>query len=188
AFADPDPHPGYWSSSSGQVVKSGFGLCWRSGDWVPANATEECDAHLMEQAEAPAPAPAPPAYEAPEVSHERPAAGTVIFTIEDVNFAFDKSELRPQATDTLQRAVRKLEEGSDLNVALEGHTDSVGSDAYNQKLSERRARAVYDYLVANGIAMSRLQTVGRGEDQPIATNATPEGRARNRRVELVVTD
>ncbi len=85
-----------------------------------------------------------------------------------------------------------MQERPEINVMIEGHTDSKGTEAYNQKLSERRARAVYNYFVDKGINRSRMQTVGYGETRPIASNTNPngsdnpEGRAINRRAELKV--
>ena len=73
---------------------------------------------------------------------------------------------------------------SNLTRVISGHTDSIGTDAYNQKLSERRAAAVKDYLVSKGIASSKITTIGKGETQPVATNKTKEGRQKNRRVDI----
>jgi OOP family OmpA-OmpF porin len=126
----------------------------------------------------PAPAPAPRAAPAPAPSRER-------IVLRGVNFDFDKSNIRPDAAVILDEAVRILSEDS-AAVAIEGHTDAIGTDAYNQGLSERRAASVKKYLVEHGIAASRLSTVGYGESRPISSNETREGRALNRRVELNV--
>jgi OOP family OmpA-OmpF porin len=88
----------------------------------------------------------------------------------------------------LDEAVRILGTGGGSAVAIEGHTDWIGTDAYNQGLSERRANAVMNYLVDHGVAASRLSTTGYGESRPIASNQTREGRALNRRVELLVQE
>src|SRR5690606_27618360 len=108
------------------------------------------------------------------------------------NFDFDKSTLRPDAIAILDEAIEILKRYPDLRVEVAGHTDAIGTDAYNQGLSERRARAVYDYLTANGIDASRLVGPnGYGESRPIAPNTNPdgsdnpEGRAQNRRTELI---
>lgn len=108
-----------------------------------------------------------------------------------VNFDFDKATLRPDAVATLEQAVDILSNHPQMRVQVAGHTDSVGTDAYNQSLSDRRARAVYDYLTGHGIDASRLSgPTGYGESRPIAPNTNddgsdnPEGRARNRRTEL----
>ena len=101
-----------------------------------------------------------------------------------VNFDFDKATIRPDAKSVLDEAVRTLAEEPNVLVSVEGHTDSVGSDAYNEKLSERRADAVADYLAGAGVARRRLSTVGLGESKPVASNETEDGRAQNRRVEF----
>lgn len=100
-------------------------------------------------------------------------------------FEFDKSVLTAGARDTLQRAVALLKEHMDANVEIQGHTDSRGSDTYNQALSERRAMSVKDYLVSQGISASRITTQGFGESKPAATNDTAAGRAINRRVVII---
>ncbi len=117
----------------------------------------------------------------------------VSIDLKGVNFDFDKSTLRPDAVAILNEAVEILKRYPDLRVEVAGHTDSKGTDAYNQKLSERRAQAVYDYLTSNGVDAGRLVgPVGYGESRPIAPNTNedgsdnPEGRARNRRTELNV--
>jgi OmpA-OmpF porin, OOP family len=110
-----------------------------------------------------------------------------------VNFDFDKATLRPDAVMILNEAIEILKKYPELRVEVAGHTDSIGTDQYNQRLSERRARAVYDYLGANGIGANRLAGPnGYGESRPIAPNTNPdgsdnpEGRAKNRRTELNV--
>ncbi|HET6397829.1 MAG TPA: OmpA family protein [Pseudoxanthomonas sp.] len=117
----------------------------------------------------------------------------VSIDLKGVNFDFDKSNLRPDAVAILSEAVEILKRYPDLRVEVAGHTDAKGTDAYNQALSERRARAVYDYLTSNGIDASRLVGPnGYGESRPIAPNTNPdgsdnpEGRAKNRRTELNV--
>ena len=117
----------------------------------------------------------------------------VTIDLRGVNFDFDKYNLRPDAIATLDGAVEVLKKYPALRVEVAGDTDSIGSDAYNQKLSERRARAVYDYLVKNGVDAGRLiGPIGYGKTRPIAPNTNPdgsdnpEGRAQNRRTELNV--
>jgi len=117
----------------------------------------------------------------------------VSIDLKGVNFDFDKATLRPDAVAILAEASEILKRYPDLRVEVAGHTDSKGTDAYNQKLSERRATAVYDYLTQNGVAASRLVgPIGYGESRPIAPNTNadgsdnPEGRAKNRRTELNV--
>lgn len=111
-----------------------------------------------------------------------------VIELRGVHFDFDKSTLRPEAKVILNEAAALLEQHERVVVEVAGHTDSVGTDQYNQGLSERRANAVRDYLVEKGIRASRLTAVGYGESRPVATNDTAEGRQENRRVELVVLD
>lgn len=134
-------------------------------------------------APAPAPKPAPPPPPPPPPA---PEAGTRITSLEGTNFDFDKATLRPEAGAKLDHAAAVMTEHSSIRVNVEGHTDSVGSDSYNQSLSERRANAVVDYLVGKGIDASRLSPTGYGESRPAASNDTAEGRAQNRRVDLIV--
>jgi OOP family OmpA-OmpF porin len=113
-------------------------------------------------------------------------AQAIVIDLRGVNFAFDKSNLTPESTAILDQAVDVLNRYPALRVEVAGHTDWVGSDEYNQGLSERRAKTVYDYLTSKGIAADRLVGPnGYGESKPIDTNETSEGRARNRRTELV---
>ena len=129
---------------------------------------------------APAPAPAPAAVVAPVATTEK-----VTFAA-DAFFDFDKSVLKPEGKAKLDDLVSKMG-GINLEVIIAvGHTDSVGSDAYNQKLSVRRSEAVKAYLVGKGVEKNRVYTEGKGEKQPVADNKTSEGRAKNRRVEIEV--
>ena len=105
-----------------------------------------------------------------------------------VNFAFDSAALSAQAKKTLdEKAVPLLNENPAVRVRIVGHTDSIGTDRYNQGLSERRARSVADYLASRGIARARMVTEGRGEREPVAPNSVAAGRAANRRVEMYAT-
>ena len=104
----------------------------------------------------------------------------------DAFFDFDKSVLKPEGKAKLDDLVGKVQ-GINLEVIIAvGHTDSVGSDAYNQRLSVRRSDAVKTYLVSKGVEKNRVYTEGKGEKQPVADNKTTEGRAKNRRVEIEV--
>jgi outer membrane protein OmpA-like peptidoglycan-associated protein len=141
-----------------------------------------CKALQAEEEEAPPPAPAP----APR-AEPGPAPMAEKIVLRGVNFDFDKSNIRPDAAVILDEAVRILS-GSSSPVSIEGHTDWIGTDAYNQGLSERRANAVQAYLIEHGVDASRLSTSGYGESRPIASNDTREGRALNRRVELHVQE
>lgn len=103
-----------------------------------------------------------------------------------ITFATDSSTIQAQYRPTLDKVASVLDRYNQTYVDVYGHTDSRGSDAYNQSLSERRARAVADYLVMRGVESARLETLGYGETQPVATNDTEEGRAQNRRVEIKI--
>lgn len=110
----------------------------------------------------------------------------VVIDLEGVHFAFDKATLTPDSRATLDAAVKILKDHRQLQVEVAGHTDAIGTESYNMDLSKRRARVVYEYLIDNGISADRLQTNGYGESKPIASNDTEEGRAQNRRTELVI--
>jgi outer membrane protein OmpA-like peptidoglycan-associated protein len=117
----------------------------------------------------------------------REGEGIVILFKEKVLFGFDRSDLTSGATANLDKLVNVLQKYPDTDIEIIGHTDSKGTDAYNQDLSERRATTVAAYLRGKGIKDSRLTTKGMGESDPIATNDTDEGRTLNRRVEFVIT-
>lgn len=102
----------------------------------------------------------------------------------DVLFAFNQSELTPAAQSKLDSLMPKLQSADVVSVKVIGHTDNVGSDSYNQALSERRASSVAAYLLSQGLAPNKLTSEGKGQSQPVADNETEEGRAKNRRVEL----
>ena len=127
----------------------------------------------------PKPPPPPPPPE-PEPAPEPPAR----IVLRGVNFAFDSAGIKPVEAVVLDQAAEILKQNPNVRVRVEGHTDSTGPAEYNQGLSERRAESVKSFLVAQGVAAERLDTVGLGEDDPIADNATREGRALNRRVQL----
>jgi len=182
------PKSGYVQDGRGVIARDPFGLCWRTGYWTPADAVPGCDAPLVkEAAPAPAPAPAPVVAPAPAPKPVAPAP-----TSEKVTFAasalfdFDKAVLKPEGKKQLDDMAAKLKEINLEVVVAVGHTDSVGTDAYNQKLSIRRAEAVKAYLVTKGIEANRVYTEGKGKKQPVADNKTAEGRAKNRRVEIEV--
>ncbi len=117
----------------------------------------------------------------------REGEGIVIKFKEQVLFAFNSSDLGGSAQTNLNKLVDVLNRYPDTNIAVIGHTDSKGTDAYNQSLSERRANAVINYLRSRNVASSRLSAKGMGESDPIASNDTDDGRAQNRRVEFVIT-
>ena len=175
-----------WRSSDGTPVRNGTNeLCWRNNFWTPATGVQGCDG---------VPVPAAPA--APVVAPAAPApvvAPVVVApTTEKVSFAadaffdFDKAVLKPEGKAKLDDLAEKVK-GLNLEVIIAvGHTDSKGTDAYNQKLSVRRSEAVKTYLTDKGIEANRVYTEGKGESQPVADNKSDEGRAKNRRVEIEV--
>jgi OmpA-OmpF porin, OOP family len=137
----------------------------------------------------PPPAPKPRAPEPekpkPEPEKPKPVAEKVTFAA-DVLFDFDKAVIKPEGKSKLDDISNKAK-GVNLEVVIAiGHADSVGSDAYNQRLSVRRAESVKAYLVSKGIEANRVYTEGKGEKQPVADNKTADGRAKNRRVEIEV--
>jgi outer membrane protein OmpA-like peptidoglycan-associated protein len=108
----------------------------------------------------------------------------VPIVLEGITFAFNKSDITPESDKVLMGALKTLEVHSDITVEISGYTDNVGSDAYNQKLSERRANAVKAWLVAKGISADRITAVGFGEANPRVSNDTEENRRLNRRIEF----
>jgi OmpA-OmpF porin, OOP family len=112
----------------------------------------------------------------------------VVVTLGDVLFDTGQATLKPGAELAMNRLATFLSASPQTRVLIEGHTDSVGSEEYNEVLSERRARAVATQLISRGISADQLQTAGRGKGYPVASNATPEGRQQNRRVEIVFSD
>jgi OOP family OmpA-OmpF porin len=183
-----------WRASDGTPWKNGTNeYCWRDSGWTPATAYPGCDGAAkpppppppppapVAAPPPPPPAPAPP----PPPPPPAPTSEKVTFAA-DAFFDFDKAVLKPEARAKLDDLVSKTS-GINLEVIIAvGHTDSVGSDAYNQKLSVRRAEAIKAYLVSKGIEKNRVYTEGKGEKQPVADNRTSEGRAKNRRVEIEV--
>ncbi|MFS2033788.1 outer membrane protein OmpA [Polaromonas sp. CT11-55] len=177
-----------WKNGNNELVwKNGTNeLCWRDANWTPATAAPGCDGAI-----APAMAPAAPAAAAPAAAPAAaapaaPPAATKVTYAADAFFDFNKSVIKPEGKAKLDDLVGKIKDINLEVIIAVGHTDSVGSDAYNQKLSVRRSEAVKAYLVSKGIEKNRVYTEGKGEKQPVADNKTAEGRAKNRRVEIEV--
>ena len=120
-----------------------------------------------------------------DVALKNIAVGSKII-LKNIFFDFDKATLRPESTNELERLTKLLNDVPTLKIEISGHTDSKGADAYNKTLSNNRAKAVVDYLIGKGIAADRLTSIGYGEEQPIATNDTEEGRQLNRRTEFKI--
>lgn len=177
-----------WRSASGDVWKNSTGQCWRSASWTPATAAPGCDGAIAAPAPAApvaakaAPAPAPAAAPAPAPA----AAASKVTYAADAFFDFGKSVLKSEGKAKLDDLVSKVKSISLEVVIAVGHTDAVGSDAFNQRLSVARSEAVKAYLVSKGIDKNRIYTEGKGETSPVADNKTKEGRAKNRRVEIEV--
>ena len=188
-----------WVNGSGNLPwKNGTNeLCWRNGSWTPATALADCDGAIKPMAApAPAPAPAPAAAPAPAPvaapvapppppPPPAPVSEKVTFAA-DAFFDVAKWNLKPEGKAKLDDLVSKMG-GINLEVIIAvGHTDSDGSDAYNQKLSVQRSESVKAFLVSKGIEKNRVYTEGKGEKQPVADNKTKEGKQKNRRVEIEV--
>lgn len=180
--------------ASGTPVKNSTNLCWRNANWTPATAHPECDGAIKAAPVVAAPAPAPVAAPTPA-----PAAPRATATVEaprplttkttyaaDTFFEFDRAVIRPEGKAKLDALALQIGQITLEVVIAVGHTDSVGTEAYNQKLGDRRARAVKAYLVSKGVDKRRVYVESRGESQPVADNRTREGRAKNRRVEIEV--
>ena len=173
SMAQAKDDPGHWYNPYGIVWKNSTGLCWRSSSWTPANASAECDPELMAKVEAPAPIPAAepaPALAVAPAPAPAPAPKTQIrkitFSAEEL-FDFDKAVLRPAGKTALDNLAREMNGVNYDTVLATGHTDRVGTNRYNQKLSERRAGAVKAYLISKGIPDNRITSAGMGETQPV---------------------
>lgn len=180
-----------WRSGDNQLVwKNGTNEhCWRDANWTPATAAPECDGTIAAATPivnnvAPAIVPAP-AMQAPQSDNTPSLANKVTFAA-DAFFDFDKSVLKPEGKNQLDKLLGDIQGLSLEVIVAAGHTDSVGSNAYNQKLSVRRAESVKAYLVSKGVKNERVFTEGKGETTPVADNKTAAGRAQNRRVEIEV--
>ena len=184
---------GYWTQGGGPVWKNTVNQCWRAGYWTPAMAIAECDPDLMPKPAAKPmvtpPPPVKPAMKPAAKPAAKPKPKPVVEKVTlaaDVLFDFDKAVLKTEGKNKLDDLAGKVK-AINLEVVIAiGHTDSIGSDAYNQKLSVRRAESVKAYLVSKRVEPNRIYTEGKGEKQPVASNKTKDGRQKNRRVEIEV--
>ncbi len=154
---------------------------WRSAKkYIPAADELVRDTKRLVKRKCP---PKPVAPPPPPPTEEKPT-----FILEGITFDFDKATIRSTSEPTLQEAGKVMERFTSVKVRIEGHTDSIGSEDYNQGLSERRAQSVKAYLEQNfKIDPGRIEAVGVGESKPIADNKSDEGRAQNRRIQFVIT-
>ena len=190
---------GYLTDSAGDVVKTSAGECWRISDGL-APPVEACGDVI---------AVAEPAVDPCSLDSDGDGVGDcedkcpntragakvdsqgceimddLVLHVTADHFDFDKSELKPAMMDLLDEVMAKVEASpGDEHLMIVGHTDSIGTDAYNQGLSERRARSAADYLIQKGFPQDKISISGMGESEPVADNSTKQGRAENRRVEI----
>lgn len=159
-----------WQNPFGNVWKNGTNeLCWRNNFWTPATGIAGCDG-------------VPVAADTPVVA---PTSSKVVLNA-DTFFDFDKSTIKPEGRQILDQVASQVDTLNLETLIAVGHTDSIGTEQYNQGLSERRANSVKDYLVSKGIPADRVYAEGKGELSPVASNKTREGRAQNRRVEIEI--
>ncbi len=179
-LAQDTKNQGYLVDTYGNNIttSSNSGLCWRDSDWTPARSVEPCDPSNKPMAAAPVPAPMVAAVAAaepmPQPAPAVPLLQKIAFSA-DALFAFDKSELKPEGKAMLDDLVRQLNGATYGVISATGHTDRFGSSAYNQKLSERRADAVKEYLVNHDILASRINAEGKGETQPVTKSGDCTG-------------
>ncbi len=169
AFAQNPDGKAYLHDSEHDVVKSGTGLCWQSGFGPPPAPSAACDPNYVASVAPPAAAPAPAAPEqvaALTPPTPRPVAEKLTLDA-DTLFDFDKAVLRPAGREALDTFVGKLRDISPDTIMTIGYADRIGSERYNQRLSERRAVAVKTYMVSMGVDAARIYTEGKGETQPV---------------------
>ena len=199
ASADDNSNSGaYLTDSAGNTVRGGAGECWRAGIWTPALANlVGCDGVMAKALPITSPAEAPEELAtSPTETDAVPEQAIVSTGTQDASekisfdtetlFDFDKTTLKNEGKQRLDLLAARLMDGVVQVVVALGHTDSMGTQAYNQQLSEKRARAVADYLSNKGIPNEKIFTEGRGGSQPIASNSSEAGRAMNRRVDIEV--
>lgn len=174
---------GYWLDGSGNVVQSAItGQCWHSGAWTPALAKEPCDPEINKVALLLLPAAQAAFAIAPVVAAPTPSLTTAKAPLvklqisADALFGFDKHTLNREGETLLDKLVLQIKSADAYQIILVGHTDRIGSPAYNQKLSERRAGSVRDYLTTQGILASRMTASGKGESDPLTRAGDCKGK------------
>jgi len=194
ALAQDAKNQGYLLDTRDAIVKAvNAGVCVRTSDWTPARAVAECDPDLVKKPAPPppAPTPAPPAPPPPAQKKPAPPPQAVPQKISfsaDALFDFDKSVLKDQGKTMLDDLAKTLQ-GAKYEVILAiGHTDRIGSAAYNQKLSERRAKSVKDYLVSKGIEANRIYAEGKGKTQPLTKPGDCRGLSRAKLIACLQPD
>lgn len=176
--------PGWLLDGRQQVVRNNYGECWRVGSFDADTDRSACEGSKARLPVAPLAPPPPAQPTVPAEPAPKPLASTITLPPR-VQFAFDSAVLDSEASarlDTVLDIIKRR--GDQPQVHLVGHTCAMGSDAYNFGLSQRRAASVAAYLRQHGVAAARISTEGKGESQPIASNATEQGRIANRRVEI----
>ena len=193
----------HWANPGGSIWKSASGECWRSSS-SSGDVGSDCGGAMMKEMEEATMAAAPDldsdndgVPDSEDVCWTTPAGDRVdiygctinspglIAPLRGTHFASDSATLTSEAKSILDAAAGAINASSSSQIRIEGHTDNRLSDSYNQSLSERRAQSVVDYLVSKGVSASRLNPVGMGESRPVASNDTREGRAQNRRVDII---
>lgn len=176
--------PGYLTDTSGKIWKNSYGECWKSGMWTPAMAIPECDPSLVKKPEPAKVAEAPPAPV--PMGPEKPAFEKITLQAETL-FDFDKSVIHPEGKQHLNaEVVTKMKQYPQVEAILvTGHADRIGTDAYNRSLSERRANAVKDYLVSQGIEAGRIQTAAKGESEPVVACSDVKGKENSKNKPLI---
>lgn len=193
ACADEITKEGYLTDNSGNVVKSGNGQCWHTGFWSPAMAIEECDPDQarknkpkIAEARMRAAAPAPAKSDATVAAQEKAVYVPIVLEA-DTLFDFDKSDIhasgKKKLDDEIIGKIKKYQQ--DGVILVTGYTDRIGTEAYNMKLSQRRADTVKSYLVSQGIASNRVETAVKGESDPLISCDNVKGKANNSNKKLV---
>jgi OOP family OmpA-OmpF porin len=176
------PREAFWSDSNGVVVKDGQGNCLRTPFWTDADGV--CPS-------APKAAPAPTPVAAMAAPAKAAPISVPVVTKRTFNagamFAFDSAKLTPAAEQDMAKMAAEAKSLKTLNlVMVEGHTDNIGTAAYNQQLSIKRAMSVRESLIKNGVPANLIEAKGYGFDKPVASNKSKDGRAQNRRVEITI--